>query len=36
MKIKQIYELSHRIDPKKEEYHMEVDSRQVEGCRAIC
>jgi arylformamidase len=31
MKIKQIYELSHRIDPKNEEYHMEVDSRQVEG-----
>jgi arylformamidase len=31
MKVKQIYELSHRIDAKKEEYHMEVDSRQVEG-----
>jgi arylformamidase len=31
MKIKKIYELSHRVDPSKEEYRLEVDSRQVEG-----
>jgi arylformamidase len=31
MKIKKIYELSHRIDPEKEEYRLEIDSRQVEG-----
>jgi arylformamidase len=31
MKIKKIYELSHQIDPEKEEYRLEVDSRQVEG-----
>ena len=31
MKIKKIYELSHRVDPKREEYRLEVDSRQVEG-----
>jgi len=31
MKIKTIYELSHKIIPELEEYHMEVDSRQVEG-----
>lgn len=30
MKVKKIYELSHRIDPQKEEYRLEVDSRQVE------
>jgi arylformamidase len=31
MQVKKIYELSHRIDPEKEEYRLEVDSRQVEG-----
>ena len=31
MKIKEIYELSHRVDSDKEEYRLEVDSRQVEG-----
>jgi arylformamidase len=31
MKMKEIYELSHRVDPDKEEYRLEVDSRQVEG-----
>lgn len=31
MKIRKIYELSHRIDPQKEEYRLEIDSRQVEG-----
>jgi len=31
MKIKKLYELSHRVNPQKEEYHFEVDSRQVEG-----
>ena len=31
MKIKKIYELSHRVDPDREEYRLEVDSRQVEG-----
>jgi arylformamidase len=30
MKIKKIYELSHQVDPQKEEYRLEVDSRQVE------
>jgi arylformamidase len=31
MKIKKIHELSYRVDPAKEEYRLEVDSRQVEG-----
>jgi len=31
MKIKKIHELSHRVDPNREEYRLEVDSRQVEG-----
>lgn len=30
MKIKQIYELSHRVLEDKEEYRLEIDSRQVE------
>jgi len=31
MKVRNIYELSHQVDPEREEYHLEVDSRQVEG-----
>jgi len=31
MKVKKIYELSHRVDHTKEEYRLDVDSRQVEG-----
>jgi arylformamidase len=31
LKIKQIYELSHKVFEDKEEYRLEIDSRQVEG-----
>ena len=31
MKMIRIHELSHRVDPDREEYRLEVDSRQVEG-----
>lgn len=31
MRVKKIYELSHRVISDKEEYRMDIDSRQVEG-----
>ncbi len=31
MKVQKMYELSHRVDADREEYRLEVDSRQVEG-----
>jgi len=31
VKIKKIYELSHRVDADREEYRLDLDSRQVEG-----